>query len=99
MCFLQFTTASVSKAVSDLKNHISMKQAPVVEGDDGDLDGILNRLSLSGTQTGLCVKNDYICYTGLCRHRHQLQSKLKIFVLRMKKCSVVGISMAKIPIS
>ena len=58
--FLQFTTASVSKAVSDLKNHISTKQAPVVESDDGDLDGILNRLSLSGKQIGVCVNNhDY----------------------------------------
>ena len=51
---LQFTTASVSKAVNDLRNHVSAKQAPVVEGDDGDLDGILNRLSLSGKQQG-CV--------------------------------------------
>ena len=51
---LQFTTASVSKAVNDLRNHVSMKTAPVVEGDDGDLDGILNRLSLSGKQQG-CV--------------------------------------------
>ena len=54
MFFLQFTTASVSKAVNDLRNHVSTKQAPVVEGDDGDLDGILNRLSLSGKQQG-CV--------------------------------------------
>ena len=51
---LQFTTSSVSKAVNDLRNQVSTKQAPVVEGDDGDLDGILNRLSLSGKQQG-CV--------------------------------------------
>ena len=49
---LQFTTSSVSKAVNDLRNHVSTKQAPVVEGDDGDLDGILNRLSLNGKQQG-----------------------------------------------
>ena len=51
---LQFTTSSVSKAVNDLRNQVSTKQSPVVEGDDGDLEGILNRLSLSGKQQG-CV--------------------------------------------